>query len=369
MIKVLHVCSDTNIGGAGKYLLNLFQSASSTVDLFFLLPRHSKLAEVLKNAGAKVIELNITADKSLAIKDVYKISRLINRLNPDIVHTHASLTSRLCSKLCNKKVIYTRHYVDALDVNTQEVSRFKKAVNNALCDGVIGVANETLDVILKMGIDKDKVKIILNGVAPINMYSVEEKDNIKHKYNIPNDKMVILLLSRLSKEKGADIFVDVVGKIVETNKNVIAIIAGTGKEEQNIRDLIEQKGMTQYIRQVGFIENVAEVLNITDVILNTSITEAQSLSLCEAMSLGIPAVATNTGGNPSLIKHDYNGYIGDVGNITQLAFFTNKLLNDDIIYKTMSQNALKEFKSHHISTIMSKQTEEFYKHILKQVKK
>ncbi|WP_305767386.1 glycosyltransferase family 4 protein [Candidatus Epulonipiscium viviparus] len=276
MIKILHVCSDTNIGGAGRYLLNLYNANAAGLDLYFLLPTQSKLAAVLAAAGANVIELDIAKDASWAAKDIYKIARLLKRLRPDIVHTHANFTARVSAKLVGiGKIVYTRHYVETA---ASAPNKLKRWLNNFLCDAVI-----------------------------------------------------------------------------------IALIAGEGPEEENIRELIRQKNLDEdTIRIVGFVENVSDILNVTDIILNTSTTEAKSLSLLEAMSIGIPAVVSNVGGNPSLIANAENGFVVEQADADGFVARIADLLSDADLYAAMSANAINRFNQNHHAHQMVAKTKNFY---------
>ena len=84
------------------------------------------------------------------------------------------------------------------------------------------------------------------------------------------------------------------------------------------------------------MDNVSELLNITDVQANCSFgTEATSLSLLEGMSLGIPAVVTSFGGNPGVIKNGENGFLVPVNNAEKMAEGIEKLLTDEELYEKM----------------------------------
>jgi hypothetical protein len=112
MVKVLNVISDTNIGGAGRVLLNYLKYCDkASFDTAVCLPRGSFLTGPLRDAGAGVYELDISADKSFAPGDIRKLERLIRTLDPDIVHTHGSLSGRIAGRRCGKTVIFTRHSV------------------------------------------------------------------------------------------------------------------------------------------------------------------------------------------------------------------------------------------------------------------
>jgi glycosyltransferase involved in cell wall biosynthesis len=69
----------------------------------------------------------------------------------------------------------------------------------------------------------------------------------------------------------------------------------------------------------GFVENVYEILNIIDINVISSLSEALCLSLIEGMFVGKPSVGTDTGGIPGIIKDGRNGYLVPVGDSSKLA--------------------------------------------------
>ncbi len=371
MIQVMHICSDTNIGGAGRYLLNLFEEADKTIyELTFVLPRQSQLTELLKQYGATVIESSLTPDTSLALKDIWLYRKLLRKVQPDIVHTHASLSARIAAKsLGIKGVVYTRHYVDTSVMGTTEtkksmLQRLKSFFNNALCDGVIGVAEQCEPVLLGMGIAPHKITIIPNGVVPIAAYTHQQKEAVRKQYGLTESDKVLTILARLSQEKGHLVFVDTVEKLLQQGERIKALIVGTGPEEKAIRHYIHTKDLQDAIMLTGFVEDVSAILNVTTIQMNTAYTEAQSLSLSEGMSLGVPAVVTNVGGNPSMITHGENGYVAEVGDSEELAKWVKYLLEAPQSYIQMSHKARETYEARYTATRMTRATEAFYQKLL-----
>ena len=92
-------------------------------------------------------------------------------------------------------------------------------------------------------------------------------------------------------------------------------------------------------------------------------TEAASLSLLEGMSIGKPAVVSDFGGNPELIKDDLNGYVVPKQNSNALANAIIKLLRDENLRKKISKQSREVFENRFTSRIMTNNMENFYKNI------
>ena len=101
MTKVLHILTDSNIGGAGRYLINYLKHCDrSRVDLRVVLPRGSLLKAEVLALDTPVIEVDGIAEKSFSLRAVKELKQVISRENPDIIHTHGSLSGRIAGRQC-----------------------------------------------------------------------------------------------------------------------------------------------------------------------------------------------------------------------------------------------------------------------------
>ena len=110
-IKVCHVLTDTNIGGAGTALVNLLTACDRERFAFsVVLPYGSAAAPLVEKTGTDIIFAHGIADRSAAPAAIPALTRIFRRLRPDIVHTHASLSARLAARAAAVPVIImTRH--------------------------------------------------------------------------------------------------------------------------------------------------------------------------------------------------------------------------------------------------------------------
>lgn len=112
MIRVLQIISDTNIGGGGRSLLSYLQYYDrSRFHMEVALPRGSALADRVRVLDVPTHEIDAMADRSMDLSAVAPLRRVIRAVDPDLVHTHGSMSARMAARLCGKKVIYTKHCV------------------------------------------------------------------------------------------------------------------------------------------------------------------------------------------------------------------------------------------------------------------
>ena len=311
-IKVIEVSSDTNIGGAGKCLLTLLENFDyNTFDVKVVLPKNSLLKPHIDKMNIPVIEVDGIADKSLDFAAVKKLRMIFKRERPDIVHTHASMSARIAAKQAGAKVVYTRHSVFE---PSKKISRgigkvINGMINNHYADSIIAVAEAAKDNLTDTGVKESKIKVILNGVDGLTPVSTDEKRIIKERFNLPDGYKAVSIVARLEDIKGHDYFIEAADRLLQKGIKARFYIAGTGSYENHLKEKVENMNRQEQIIFTGFISDVDKLMSITDVQANASFgTEATSLALLEGMSLGIPAVVSDFGGNPGVIKNGQNGY-------------------------------------------------------------
>lgn len=372
MIKIIEVSSDTNIGGAGKCLLTLLENFDYTkFEVKVILPKNSLLKEHIEKIGVPVIEVDGIADKSLDLGAVRELKVIFKREKPDIVHTHASMSARIAARGAGAKVIYTRHSVfppsKKLSKGIGKV--INGAVNNYLADGIIAVAEAAKENLTDTGVSDKKIEVILNGVEGLREVNPIEKMKLKKRFGVKMGEKAISIVARLEDIKGHEYFIEAADGLLKKGIKAKFFIAGTGSYEETLKDKVKALGRENDIIFTGFISDVDKLMAITDIQVNASYgTEATSLALLEGMSIGIPAVVSDFGGNPGVIKDNVNGFIVPKQNSGALMEKLEYIINNDALYKTLSEGAKNVFKNTFTAEAMTKNTEKLYMRVLEEVK-
>jgi len=144
-----------------------------------------------------------------------------------------------------------------------------------------------------IGFPESQIEYIPNGVIlPQN-----------RKVNYGQMKRV-MTTSRLSKEKGIDILLRAWANVMRQERGPKLIILGTGPLERELKSLSESLGVMESVTFLGMVENVMEHVKQADLFVLPSRTEGLSNALLEAMSYGLPCIATKVGGNIELMGED-----------------------------------------------------------------
>lgn len=370
MIKILHVISDSNIGGAGRYLLTyLSECDTSAFDVTVVIPHGSKLEDPIKELGFKIITCDGLAEQSFSKTGLKELKKIIKAEKPDMVHSHAVLSARIAAKLVSRKikVIYTRHSVFPPKENlTKGVGRFANSLlNKKAADGIIAVAGAAKENLTDTGVEDSRIRVIYNGVKNVKVLTDDEKAAVKKELGLRDSAAIVAIVARLTEVKGHRYFIEAAKIIKEKGLDVQFVIAGTGECESELKQQTKDENLEDTVIFTGFLNNVTGLMNVLDIQANCSFgTEAASLSLLEGMCLGKPAVVSDYGGNPELIKSGENGFVVPIKDPQAMADKIELLLTDKELYNSISSRAKETFAARFTAKAMVEQMESYYKEIL-----
>ena len=370
MIRVLNIISDTNIGGAGRVILNYLRYADRTkFETLVAVPRGSLLKEPLEKEGVQVYEVDGMADRSYHREDVKLLQDLIRQVKPDLVHTHGALSGRIAARRYHVPVVYSRHSAFPVPAKLKyPPGRWvNKLINEHYADHIIAVSPATRDNLLEGGISPKRITVVMNGIAPVPETSPQERERLREELGIPQDVFLFGILARIEDYKGHLYLIHAAKLLKDQGRtNFRILIAGTGSFEEEVHRAVVEMGVGDVVQMLGFRSDVAELLNILDVQLNTSYgTEATSLALLEGMSLGLPSIASDYGGNPFLIEQGVNGLIFPSQNSQALAKCMTRLMDHSNEMRRMSQRAREIFQARFTGQVFAQNIERIYLDVLK----
>ena len=371
MIRVLNVISDTNIGGAGRVILNYLRYAdSSRFETWVAVPKGSLLKEPLEEAGARVLEVDGMADRSYHKEDVKALKELLRRERPDLVHTHGALSGRVAARQCGVPVVYSRHSAFPVPAKLRyPPGRWvNKWLNEHYADRIIAVSPATAENLTDGGISPKKITIVMNGVAPVVPAPSEERARLRASLGLDEDTFTLGILARLEEYKGHVYLAQAARILKEQGRKFRILAAGTGAFEAELRKAVAEEGVEDVMSLLGFRSDVAALLSILDVQLNASYgTEATSMALLEGMSLGLPSIVSDYGGNPWLVKDGDNGLIFPSRDSQALAVCIARLMDRPEERARMGERAREVFRERFTGEIFAKNVEQVYLDILKKI--
>ncbi|HHY39275.1 MAG TPA: glycosyltransferase [Clostridia bacterium] len=404
--RILHVISDRNVGGAGRYVIYLLQQpAMREFDVEVACPGEGRLIEELSGLGMKVIPLSPACqDRSLSLSGIWELYRIMKKNKYDIVHSHSSLSARVAARLSGVRgIVYTRHgmgggygvrgasgpgdahpvprntgprrrsgwilvlwtesAVQARSILGRLTQRF---FSTYFADAVIAVSKAAAENLVRCGVIPSKITVIENGVAVPHLAvpPVNALNDSAGNENTKERPLTVGTVGRLSPEKGHSVFVRAAAIIRDRFPSCRFLIVGDGPLKGQLQSLAMDLGLEKEIEFLGYHRDVLPYLQSMDVFALPSYTEAMPFSLLEAMALGLPVVASEVGGVPEVVKDGENGFLVEPGNEEDLSDKIIRLLESPHVRQAMGQAGRETIKSRFNVEIMARRVAELYRSVL-----
>ena len=220
-----------------------------------------------------------------------------------------------------------------------------------------------MENLVATGVSKKKIRIIYNGVQPIQLLCEEEKKKVFESFGIECGTKIVSIVARLEEFKGHEYFIDTAKIVAEKGYDAKFVIAGTGSRKEFLEQYAKEQ-QTDNVVFLDFVSNVSDLNNITYIQVNASLYEAFGLAVVEAMRVGVPAVVSGYGGNLEVVENNINGFVINGQDSTAFAERIIQLLDDEKLYSEMSANSVKRYSENFTAYAMTKNTEKFYDEIL-----
>ena len=174
---------------------------------------------------------------------------------------------------------------------------------------MVVLADHYRRIIRRMGYPERRIRVIPSGVDVEGLRAASGKVDIRARLGVGSSVPLGGALTRLSHEKGVDIFLHMIRFVARRHPQVRGVIVGTGDEEEPLRALAAELGIAERIIWAGYVEEAMDALLALDVVAQTSRYEALPQSLMEAMVMERPVVVTPVGGCPDLVRDGETGFV------------------------------------------------------------
>jgi glycosyltransferase involved in cell wall biosynthesis len=368
-IKVTHILTDSNIGGAGRLLRYFLEKADrERFEYSVILPDEAELIPEIEALGIPVITAYGIADRSSAPEFQGFLTEKIKNLAPDILHTHSSRTGRFAGVAAGvPHILLTKHCSDMpparfmkFPMKQMLAREWKKTLQ-----GAIATDDSAADAIAGEALPRDKIKLIYNGAPELRTLTDGEKSALKSELGIPEDAFVVGIFARLEKVKDHFTFIDAARSCIENGLDkAYFLIVGDGSRLEELKDAVEDEELCDRIKLCGFASDIAPLMNICNVNVNCSVgTETSNLALIEGMSLGVVPVVSDLEGNKRIAKGC--GIVCKRGDGEDFADAIASLYNDGDRLGELSAAAKEKYLAKYTSERMAREVEEYYLSLLK----
>ncbi|MGG1555800.1 glycosyltransferase family 4 protein [Paenibacillus ferrarius] len=312
----------SQVGGVDTVLLQLVQGLDSSIhQAYVLLPSWSPYVEKYREAGAEVLFGTIAVfgkptDRGYYFRNMKKLissmremKKLVKQYGIDLIHSHKMevIGGNIVGKLLGIPTVQTVHELPRRPLAAYQ---FVGLLNHLFNDKVI-VLCERSKIMFKWGPWRSgKLTKIYNGIrlpdrSPVP--AAADVRNLREELALPSDSKIMITVARLNPMKGIEYVIEAARQLKQERKDVAFVIVGdvAFDAEKGYKDellaLARQAGVDHMVHFLGLRRDVPALLAQSDVFVLPSVYDIFPTVILEAMSAGLPVVATDVGGVPEMV--------------------------------------------------------------------
>jgi glycosyltransferase involved in cell wall biosynthesis len=315
-VFIITLCNDDNIG------------ASKLEKSVILLPLPFPL---------KSIDRANTFMSFFLVKN--KLTKLIKEINPDIIHTHSYFHRLLIiafsirSSIGKAAFFHTVHTSGMYFSSTDFINRVKLATEKF----ALSLYNPSLIAISEIVQENNKFffkkcskqsKYIPNGID-LNRYDLSNYNRSRRAFNFDEEDILIVYIARLCAGKNHITLLEATKELVKKHGNLKLLLAGDGELRSELECFVKNNGLEKNVIFFGSINNVPELLAVSDIGIFPSEFEGFGVALIEMMAMQLPVVAADNQMFKKMITHGENGFLYPMFDVCILVNYIERLIKNE----------------------------------------
>ncbi len=313
---VVHVITDLQTGGAEMALKRLVKAHGGVPDLrheVISLRNLGTIGSELQASGVRVASLGMRGFSDIPA-GFARIVRRLRRARPDVVHTwmyHGDFIGGLAARMAGiRRVIWSVRIAEitremGVAPSTLAVRRICALLSSIIPERIVYVAQSARRSHERIGYASDRGEVIPNG------YELPDppRDSLRRELALPDDAVIVGTAGRYKPQKGPRGFVEASARLAAQDARLHFVMIGRGFDEDNaeLMGWVRATGRADCFHALGERRDLLPLLADMDVFCLNSIGEGFPNVVAEAMSVGVPCVATDVGDTACLV--------GDTGTI------------------------------------------------------
>ena len=362
-VKILHLTTDSRIGGAEKNIIALvthLDKAKYENKVVALMPG-GELISKLRGCGIKAECLGMKNKFDLGA--IFKLYRLIKDSKIDILHTylfHANILGRVLGRLARVPVIIS-------SIRVMERRRHHLWID-WLTNRMVDVETCVCEAVRKFTIEKGKIEprklVTIPNAIDVQQYELNmDVEQKKRELGLGSSHSILGVVGRLHKQKGHIYLLKAMRQIIKEYPGAVLLVMGDGPLRMRLRQVCSKLLIHMYVKFLGLRHDIKEITALIDVFILPSLWEGMPNVLLEAMALGRPIVATRVGGVDEMIEDGTSGVLVPPADKKALAEAVIHLLGRPDKGRGLGQMARKQVARRFPIEGMVKRTEKLYEEL------
>ena len=340
-MKVLHVISSLEIGGAQRLLSDLLpiqKQQGIDVSLLVLKYEDNDFSRKVTKAGVSIISLDVKSFSNPFL--AFKVRKIIKGY--DVVHAHLVHSLYICSLAARglkTKLVYTEHSTSNNRRGKEYIRSIEKIIYGRY-DKLISISQQTQDALQNWLQSADgRFVVINNGVDTKTFVNI-------HKKVIPKS---LIMVSRFASSKDQE---TVIRAMKQLNEDVTLRFVGDGENLEHCKQVAHEIGVENRVQFLGARSDVAELIAESYIGIQSSNWEGFGLTAVEIMACGKPIVATSVNGLKQVVEGA--GFLFEVGDCKTLSKIVVDLIDNKNQYDSMAEKSIKRAEEYNIEKTANK---------------
>jgi len=247
---------------------------------------------------------------------IRRLSQFVKRHDVQMLHLNNTLYRCFAGVLVAKRfglpcVCHLR------STNSGEFNRVMRRIGEKYVDRFIAVSESTGDYWKGLGVPRDSVEVVYNGIQHREIVSCQPR----LKFSIPTRFTYLIgVVAMLLGFKGHDFLLEAFRRVLEARDDVALLVVGDGPLRQRLEAQVAEAGIAESVWFLGHQPDAQSIIAGLDCLVVPSKAEPFGRVTIEAMQSGVAVIATNTGGSPEVVEDGGSGILvsfGDVDGLTE----------------------------------------------------
>lgn len=350
-ISILFLGTQMAVGGAQKVLLDQarwFHEHGHTVTAVFFYDKENFHQKWQESNSFPIINLKAfrpsagIPGKGLSLlKGLWCLWKLMRRGRYDVIETFTPDSNILGMPLAwigRVPVRMATHHGAIEDLPRWREKLHTWLINHNIANVLVTVSEMTRQKAVQEGVRPDRIFVIQNGIAPVSIEGVNRPE-VRRDAGVRDQDLFLLAVGRLVQQKAHEFLIAAMPSVLKEFPDAKVGICGDGFLRPQLEAQIQSLGLQKSVMLLGKFDNVTKFLAAADVFVLPSRWEGLPIALLEAMSAGLPVVATRVEGVDEVVVDQEHGLLVPVGNVSALSDAILQLLRDPQVRRKMGMAA------------------------------
>jgi sugar transferase (PEP-CTERM/EpsH1 system associated) len=354
-LRVCHVSLTLKTGGLERLLADIARhyDPDESAPEFVAMQEIGRFADEIRQTGCRVQQLNPAG----RIGQIRQLMRLFRSGKFDVVHTHNTyphLYASLAAKLAGVPVVINTRHGQRAGHGWKSRVQFRWASH--LVDRIVAVSDDAAQLCIRAdGVNSKKVVRLWNGIDLNDFH-----------FTGPQTNPIAISVARLSAEKDFPTLLRAIAVAVREVPDLKLKLVGDGPERSRLEQLVRELGIERNVEFLGERKDVPSLLTQAGFFVTASLTEGISLTLLEAMAVGLPVIATSVGGNSEIVDPPRTGRLVPAAEPESLASAIVEMCGQQTEWVAMGQAGRSRVAEHFEVRRMVSDYERLYRELVAQ---